>query len=107
MDESVNQENQEMKLRDAFKRYAMCSAVFIAFLAIAIGVSSELLGWLAFFIYCGCGIYLNRVVLRGLIEWHPMYNTVDNVSRAKLSQAACWPISYLLLFFRLGINKVL
>lgn len=27
--------------------------------------------WLAFFEYVAAGVYLNRGVLRNLIEWHP------------------------------------
>lgn len=107
MEDAVNQGSQAMGLRTAFKKYSICMAAFIAVLTIAIWASSETLGWLAFFVYCGCGIYLNRTVLRSIVEWHSMYNTILNVSRAKLNQAAWWPISYLTLFIRLGINKVL
>lgn len=53
------------------------------------------------------GIFLNIVLLRRLIEWHPMYDTIDNVSSAKLSAIAFWPISYPILFFKLFIAQYL
>lgn len=55
--------------------------------------------------YLGVGVYLNRVVLRGLIEWHPIYNTVENVSSGKLKMLLLWPITYPFLFIRLGIAQ--
>lgn len=57
--------------------------------------------------YFAAGVYLNRVVLRRLIEWHPMYATLDNVVGAKLKMFFFWPISYLALFIQLVINEVL
>ena len=57
--------------------------------------------------YIAAGIYLNRRVLRKLIEWHPVHNTIDNVSSAKLGFFLLWPIRYFFLFMRLGITKVL
>src|SRR5699024_2280747 len=46
-------------------------------------------------------------VLRKVIEWHPMYNTLGNVTSDKLKFFFLWPITYFLLFIRLGVNKVL
>jgi len=57
--------------------------------------------------YFAFGFYLNRVVLRGLIEWHPLYNYVENVSRAKLAYFLLWPLTYPVLFFQLAVDKVL
>lgn len=51
------------------------------------------------------GFALNRIVLRGLIEWHPVYNTLGNVSRAKLGMMLLWPIRYPVLFFQLLVSK--
>ena len=106
MEDVVNQENQGMALK-AFKKYVICLVLFILSLSIAISLGYGWLGWIVFFTYCGCGIYLNRTVLRKLVKWHPMYNTIGNVSNAKLSKAVLWPTSYFMLFFRLGVNKVL
>ncbi|HHW4679329.1 MAG TPA: hypothetical protein ACQGQH_07795 [Xylella sp.] len=58
--------------------------------------------------FCGYfifGFIMNRLVLRRLIEWHPVYNTLENVSSSKLSALILWPISYPILFVRLVINK--
>jgi len=64
-------------------------------------------GMITFIAYLAFGYVLNRVVLRNLIEWHPMYNTIENVSGAKLSSFFLWPFSYASLFFKLAVNKVL
>lgn len=37
----------------------------------------------------------------------PLYNTLYNVTSAKLKFFFFWPLTYLFLFMRLGINKVL
>jgi hypothetical protein len=55
--------------------------------------------------YFICGFVMNRVVLRGLIEWHPVYNTIENVSRSKLRYIFFWPIAYPILFFQLAVVK--
>jgi ABC-type bacteriocin/lantibiotic exporter with double-glycine peptidase domain len=107
MEDAANQVDQAMTLRDAFKKYAICLVLFIVVMTIAIWTNSGVLTYITLFVYGGCGVFLNRTVLRNLIEWHPMYNTIGNVSSAKLKQAILWPISYLSLFIRLGINKVL
>ncbi|ART94313.1 hypothetical protein B9T50_07470 [Zymomonas mobilis subsp. mobilis] len=62
----------------------------------------EIIPFIAYFVF---GFILNRVVLRGLISWHPVYNTLQNVSKAKLSAFLFWPLSYLALFIKLAINK--
>ena len=62
-------------------------------------------GGIAFFAYLIIGFLLNRIVLRGLIEWHPMYNTLANVSSAKLGMMLLWPIRYPVLFFQLLVSK--
>ena len=55
--------------------------------------------------YLFLGIVLNRIVLRGLIEWHPLYNTVDNVASAKIGLILFWPIRYPILFIKVLITK--
>lgn len=62
-------------------------------------------GAIPFFSYFVFGFLMNRVVLRGLIEWHPVYNTIENVSSSKLRALTFWPISYPALFFKLGVVK--
>jgi hypothetical protein len=58
-------------------------------------------------LYFGCGIFLNRVVLTRLVEWHEFHNTIQNVSTAKLRQVAFWPLAYPVLFFKLGVTRLL
>ncbi|MGV8891724.1 MAG: hypothetical protein ACOH2K_01990 [Burkholderiaceae bacterium] len=58
--------------------------------------------FLAYFVF---GFIMNRMVLRGLIEWHPIHNTIENVSGSKLRSLIFWPIVYLALFFKLGVIK--
>lgn len=60
-----------------------------------------------FFTYPIAGFLMTRVVLRGLIEWHPNYNTLDNVVHAKMRMFMFWPIQMGSLLFKLMINKVM
>lgn len=69
------------------------------------GVFTWFSGTIPFFAYFVFGFIMNRLVLRGLIEWHPVYNTIENVSSSKLRSLIFWPISYLALFFKLGVIK--
>jgi hypothetical protein len=94
-----------MKLRTAFKIWGICLGIFI--LLCFGGYYFDLLGAIAFFFYLGAGFYLNRNVLARLVEWHPVYNTLDNVTSEKLKFFIGWPILYLPLFVKLGIDKVL
>lgn len=64
-------------------------------------------GVLVLGIYLGAGFIMTRVVLRQLVEWHPTYNTLNNVSGTKLRSLIFWPVFYPVLFFKLGINHVL
>ncbi len=57
--------------------------------------------------YLSCGFVMTRIVMRGLIEWHPNYNTLDNVVSAKMSMFALWPIQMPSLLFKLMFNKVM
>lgn len=69
------------------------------------GAVSWFPGVIAFFAYFVFGFVMNRIVLRGLIEWHPVYNTIENVSSSKLRFLIFWPIAYPALFFKLGVIK--
>lgn len=59
------------------------------------------------FAYLACGFVMTRVVMRGLIEWHPNFNTLDNVFSAKMSMFVLWPIQMPSLLFKLMVNKVM
>ena len=62
-------------------------------------------GVIPFIAYFVSGFIMNRVVLRGLIAWHPVYNTIENVSSSKLRALIFWPVSYPALFLKLSVVK--
>ena len=84
--------------------YTMAIGIMIALIALAANVQ-VFPGIIAFAGYFVLGFLLNRVVLRGLIEWHPMHNTLANVASAKLGMMMLWPIRYPGLFFQLLFLK--
>jgi len=107
MSDIENQSEQPgISLRKSIGIYAALVAAFIVMLNLTFA-TTWFPGIIAFVAYVAFGFALNRVVLRRLIEWHPMYNTIQNVSSAKLSSFALWPLSYPSLFFKLAVNKVL
>jgi hypothetical protein len=57
--------------------------------------------------YFIAGIVMNRLVLRNLIEFHPMYNTLQNVFQTKVRALVFWPIQYLVLIIKIGVTKVI
>lgn len=83
------------------------SLMIYTVLLIGLIILAALAPTLAVIFYFLSGFILNRVVLRRLIEWHPIYNTLHNVSSAKLRTFLLWPLAYISLFFRLIINKIL
>ncbi len=107
MDSSEATNEQGMQLRVAFMHWAGCLGAFTLLVVLALSFSISIFGNLAFFFYLGAGFYLSRAVLRRIIEWHPMYNTLYNVTSGKLKFFLFWPIAYFFLFVRLSINKVL
>ena len=62
-------------------------------------------GVILLFTYVGFGFLLNRLVLRGLTEWHPVYDTLQNVSSEKLGMLLVWPFRYPALFFQLLVHR--
>ena len=84
--------------------YAAALALLGAVVAMTVEIES-LSGTLLVLTYPSLGIALNRMVLRRLIVWHPMRNTLHNVSTAKLGMALLWPIRYPVLFFQLLVDK--
>lgn len=61
----------------------------------------------AFTAYLVIGFVMTRIVMRNLIEWHPIYNTVGNVFSAKVWMFLLWPLRMLILLFQLTTNRVL
>jgi len=93
---------QPMSLLTAFLYYF--GALFLLVMVLTIWSKVPSLPVMAGVIaYLAEGFVLNRLVLRRLVEWHPMYNTIANVSSAKLGMMVFWPIRYPILFVRIGI----
>ena len=88
-----------MNIGSAWAIY-FCALFFLALLA-------KIIPEIIFPIYIIIGVYMSRSMMRRLIEWHPNYNTLYNVTSAKLQMVGFWPISMFTLLFRLTINKVL
>lgn len=58
-------------------------------------------------LYLVIGFVMTRIVMPRLIQWHPMYDTLYNVTSAKLWMFVLWPFQMISLLFRLTINKIL
>lgn len=84
--------------------YAGAVAILFALIALTANFDAipGIVAWVGYFLL---GFSLNRVVLRGLIEWHPVYNTLKNVASAKLWMLFLWPLKYPGLFFQLLVSK--
>jgi hypothetical protein len=106
MEDQQISEGSVMKVSTGFKLYFTCLAVFSIALSIAVYISHDSTALIALAVYLGCGVYLNRVILRNLFEFHPMYSTLDNVFRTKWNLIVIWPIGYLSLLIKLGVNKL-
>jgi hypothetical protein len=82
----------------------------IAWVALFIGIAAASFAKspLLFFIgYIGAGVFLNRTVLRNLIQWHPMYNTLDNVFKAKVIHVIFWPLTYITLILKIAVVRAI
>lgn len=83
-------------------------AFLIYLLCIAVAIGSGFINWIFFIVvYIVCGIYLTKWILPKLVEWHPMYNTVQNVFEAKMGFIFLWFVQYPVLFFKLAVTKYL
>ena len=102
--EVMQGEMPPMRLREAGVKYIACLAAFILALVVEGFIPGSLVG---FVVYFGCGFFLNKTVLPRLVEFHPVWATVDNISSLKLWSFLLWPIRYFFLLMKLGITKVL
>ena len=102
MDDGV----EPLKLRHAWLIWFCCLAIWIGLFVLA-SVTLKFFANVAFVFYIVAGFYLNKKVLPRLIEWHPVFNTLDNVSMEKLKLFIAWPLTYGLLLSKLSINKIL
>ena len=104
----MENDQQPMSLQAAFIHYAICFIIFGVTMSLSKMIFSTSISMIvSLIVYLGLGIYLSRAVLANLIEWHPVYSTLQNVASSKLKMLLLWPIQYLSLFFKLGVNKVL
>lgn len=103
-DGEVQNQGAQMTVGKGIGIYAALLVGLIVLIKLA-GAVSWFSGAIPFFAYFAFGFIMNRLVLRGLIEWHPVYNTIENVSSSKLRSLIFWPISYPALFFKLGVVK--
>lgn len=57
--------------------------------------------------YIAVGVVLSRMVLRRLISFHPVHDTIHNNFSAKKNAVLFWPLAYPALLFRLTMIRVL
>lgn len=103
-DGEIQTQAAQMTVGKGVGLYALLLAGLVVLAMIASNVTwfSAAIPFFAYFVF---GFIMNRVVLRGLIEWHPVYNTVENVSSSKLRSLIFWPIAYPALFFKLSVVR--
>lgn len=97
-------EARPMGLLKALGMFAMAYVAFAVLLALK-GRVEGFPVWGLVVGYLAIGVALNRLVLRPLIEWHPMHNTLRNVANAKLGMILFWPLRYPILFFQLLVDR--
>jgi hypothetical protein len=79
--------------------------IYGAGLLVLLGISVIPVGPLYLPIYLVIGFIMTRIVMRGIMEFHPAYNTVANVFSAKIWMFLLWPLSMGILLFKLTINS--
>lgn len=99
-DTSTAAQDGGMTLRKAW-------AIYAASLLVIAGLAS--LEWVGAVIgtYLALGFVMTRIVMGGLIEWHPVYNTLANVFSAKVGMFFLWPIRMFILLFQISVNRAL
>lgn len=85
----------------------MAWMIYIAALLLWIGTLILPVGPAFLPIYLVSGFVMTRYVMRGLIEFHPVHNTIANVFSAKLWMFLLWPIQMVVLLFKLTVNSAL
>ncbi|MCT7360870.1 hypothetical protein [Thalassolituus pacificus] len=102
-----NKPTGQMTIATGFKYYGIALCVFLLSIGLVYIFNYEAIKLIAAAIYISCGVFLNRTILRNLIEFHPVYSTLDNVFRYKWNMVVIWPIGYLFLLSKLGVNKLI
>lgn len=104
--ENLDPEFEPMRLRDAIALYVACLTLVAALLALALALDSWNFLGATVIAYFALGVVLNRKCLRGLVQFHPLENTVANVAGAKLKFLIFWPISYIVLLCMLAVDRI-
>lgn len=94
----------QMPLSKAWAYYFLCLGICIVAGLVLFELDVPELLILPYFI---SGVALNRIVLRNLVRYHPIYNTLSNVSGTKLTAIAAWPVFYVVTLLKLAIVKYL
>lgn len=79
--------------------------IYFAGLLVLLGILVIPVGPLYLPIYLIIGFIMTRFVMRGVVEFHPVYNTVANMFSAKIWMFLLWPLSMGILLFKLTINS--
>lgn len=93
-------ESSSMDLGMAWMIYIVALLLWIGTLVLPLGAISAL-------IYLVSGFVMTRFVMRGLIEFHPVHNTIANVFSAKIWMFLLWPIQMGILLLKLSVNSAL
>jgi hypothetical protein len=96
---------QTITLGKAFIIYLI--NVGVVSLLIFLASIADFFGGVSIVAYFIAGLVMNRIVLRNLIEFHPMYNTLQYVFQTKVRAMIFWPIQYLVLITKIGVSKVI
>ena len=89
-----------MDLGMAWMIYGLALLLWLGTLAVSWGVASTV-------IYLIAGFVMTRFVMRGLIAFHPLHNTVANVFSAKIWMFLLWPLQMFILLFKLAVSGAL
>ena len=102
--DSLSSAPAEMPLAKAWGYYFIClgACVFAGLILFEFNVL-----WLLVIPYFIFGVLLSRSVLRNLVRFHPIYNTLSNVSSTKVTAVVAWPIFYVATLLKLAIVKYL
>ena len=107
MDASAMPGNGNMETVNSSSGMSLGTAwmIYFAGLLVLLGISVISVGPLYLPIYLVIGFIMTRFVMRGVMEFHPVYSTVANVFSAKISMFLLWPVSMGILLFKLTINS--
>ncbi|MDX6018593.1 hypothetical protein SIL79_20640 [Shewanella indica] len=111
MDNNIDATNApNMTLKRAWLFYGLAWAALTGLWLISAAieyVAGTNLPWLFVLLligYLAIGVTLNIKVLRKLVVWHPMYNTIENTANAKTHMFALWPLTYPYLFIQMAVS---